>query len=35
LPIMWPWLRGQGFEAFEMMNLALKKAAEYSCESSF
>ena len=35
LPIMWPWLKGQGFEAFGMMNLALKKAAENSCESSF
>jgi hypothetical protein len=35
LPIMWPWLKGQGFEAFGMMNRALKKAAEHSCESSF
>jgi len=35
LPIMWPWLKGQGFEAFGMMNLALKRAAEQSCESSF
>ena len=34
-PIMWPWLKGQGFEAFGMMNRALKKAAEHSCESSF
>ena len=28
LPIMWSWLRGQGLEAFGMMNRALKKAAE-------
>jgi len=35
LPITWPWLKGQGFEAFGMMNRALKKAAEHSCESSF
>ena len=35
LPIMRPWLKGQGFEAFGMMNWALKKAAEHSCESSF
>ena len=34
-PIMWPWLKGQGFEAFGMMNQALKKAAEHSCESLF
>ncbi len=31
---MRPWLRGQGFEAFGMMNRALKKAADHSCESS-
>jgi hypothetical protein len=30
LPIMWPWLRGQGLEAFGMMNRALKAAAEHS-----
>jgi hypothetical protein len=35
LPIMWPWLKGQGFEAFGMMNRALKKAAEHSFESSY
>jgi hypothetical protein len=35
LPIMWPWIKGQGLEAFGMMNRALKKAAEHSCESSF
>ena len=33
LPIMWPWLRGQGLEAFGMMNRALKMAAEQSCEN--
>jgi hypothetical protein len=35
LPIMWPWLKDQGFEAFGMMNRALKKTAEHSCESLF
>lgn len=35
LPIIWPWLRSQSLEAFIMMNLALKRAAEQSCESSF
>ena len=35
LPIIWPWLRSQGLEAFGIMNRALKKAAEHSCESTF
>ena len=35
LPIMWPWLKGQGFEAFGMMNRALKATAERLCESPF
>lgn len=35
LPIMWSWLRDQGHGAFEMMNGALKVAAERLCESSF
>jgi len=35
LPIMWSWLRDQGQGAFEMMNRALKVAAERLCETSF
>jgi hypothetical protein len=35
LPIMWVWLREQGYQAFEMMNRALKDAAERLCDSSF
>lgn len=34
LPIMWMWLRNQGLLGFEMMNGAIKVAAERLCESS-
>lgn len=34
-PIMWSWLRDQGHGAFEMMNSALKVAAEYLSDNSF
>jgi len=34
LPILWKWLRNQGLGGFEMMNRALKAAAENSRENS-
>ncbi len=33
-PIMWSWLKDQGQGAFEMMNTALKVAAEHLCANS-